>query len=315
MDRDNTNNDKFYKPNNSWVKVVKEEFRKEEFTDWEDYALQILRSANNVQNFSIQAKYNLVKPEKTFQKIKEENSTKIIEKEEISSEEHSKLTAKITNEIKPGTILISHPLMLFDIWRNSMILITKHDPSGTEGIIFNKSEGSSLNHFFGGPVLDTPRPHFLLNRLGPEEVKGSKELGKGKDSVKGLYVSLRTKDEIDKSLLSLPNKSSFKMISGFCSWFPKQLDKELKSGCWWSAEISRDLLFSFKDKEAQWEYVMRKMGEEYSKIADFMPFILYFHKLSQKVGRPNYSNDQILQEEDEEEGDYDYTTESDNDIN
>ena len=70
--------------------------------------------------------------------------------------------AKVSETIKPGTILISHPLMLFETWRNSLILIIKNDLSGTEGLIINKQE--TENRFYGGFSVEKILS-FLLNQF------------------------------------------------------------------------------------------------------------------------------------------------------
>ena len=155
-----------------------------------------------------------------------------------------------------------------------------------------------------GPVINTPRPFFLLNRLGAQKVTGSKEI------CENVFLSLRTNGEIEKEIKK--ETEDFKMIQGFCSWYPRQLEKELVSGCWWPVEISPQLFFSFKGKEEQWDYVMRLMGEEYQKIADFMPVIHYHHHLSQNIQYNQFSENKLSENYDEEDENEFVSSESDN---
>ena len=162
------------------------------------------------------------------------------------------MVSTISHDIRPGVLLISHPLAAQHNKR-SVILLLQHDKSGSQGIIINhRSEQfllpavenfpSTFMHYkntlnFGGTVARLTCVH-TCEKLGGEAVPYSRS-----PLFHGIEPSLISK------LPSLTQEEigCIHFYFGSCVWAPFELQKQIDSGFWLPIETTNDTFFDLNN--------------------------------------------------------------------
>lgn len=179
-----------------------------------------------------------------------------------------------------GCLLVAHPMMFTQqqtYFNLAIILLFVHDQNGSAGLILNKPTRFTLGEldgmtqvamgfeenqlYLGGDVGDD-----ALNLLhGFKDVKNSTEIMDG--------VYLNGFEDAQKSVMKgAKNASDFKFYARYCGWKAGQLEEECKSGVWFPAACSSNLIV--KDHSVAhgpadlWHQVMQLMGGEYKELSD-----------------------------------------------
>ncbi len=161
--------------------------------------------------------------------------------------------AQWKDDIKPGTVLMSHPLLQGELSR-SLILVVEHSAKGTYGLVLNRPNRSSslesvvknlpssfLDTFksslvsYGGPIR---RLQYLHNN----------ELCKGAQAVSMCKTDMFAGGNANDAVLSVTSgsksQSDYAFYAGCCTWSPNQLTGEIAKGFWTPLFTQPDLLVS-----------------------------------------------------------------------
>eukprot|EP00210_Caulerpa_lentillifera_P003152 g3012.t1 len=179
-----------------------------------------------------------------------------------------------------GCLLLAHPLMFNQqqtYFNLAVIFIFVHGEEGSAGLILNKptryklsdfslsrdiAEGFEDNTLFlGGDVGDTSL-HL---------VHGFSDLEKSIKVLDGVYIN--GFEAAKKAVLNGTKKpSDFNWYTRYCGWNRGQLEEECKSGVWFPAASSANLIVKercFVESSADdWHQIMQLMGGEHKQLSN-----------------------------------------------
>jgi len=143
-------------------------------------------------------------------------------------------------------LLVANPSLKNDWFRESVVLISRRDPSGPLGLIINHPQKISLEKVFpgypaakdstlfaGGPV----RPRlvsylFRCDETVPKALKVSEHI----------YIGSNM-PLLDKLLNGTQTHTGLRVVDGFSSWAPGQLENEIARGDWLILPLDETAIF------------------------------------------------------------------------
>ncbi len=149
-----------------------------------------------------------------------------------------------------GGLLVARSTLTDPNFRESVVLLIRHNDNGTVGVIINRPtwvepgqvspevedvHGDSGRVFFGGPVAPT-RLVVLVSEPLPDEIEDLRVLD-------GVHVSSSADYLLDGDV-NVDNESHLRMYAGHAAWAPGQLAAEIAEGDWNVVPGSSDLVFS-----------------------------------------------------------------------
>jgi len=172
-------------------------------------------------------------------------------------------TAPLQTPLGKGIILVSHPAMEAPNFRQTVVLIIDHNPTGSLGLVLNRPtdillsqtlpdvaalKGTTHRLFIGGPVAANRMT--MLVRL--------KEPPAGVASVVGeIYVG-GSPDMLER-LISQPQPTeAFRVFAGVAGWAPNQLAFELHQGAWATLPADAADIFD-KDPDSLWPDSLKRL--------------------------------------------------------
>ncbi len=164
--------------------------------------------------------------------------------------------------VKPqaGAFLIASRTLTDPNFRESVVLLLEHKPTGTAGLIINRAtqvpvslalpqipELAKENHpvHIGGPVALSSI--MLL-------VKTRHRLSEAKPIVNDIYLA--TSESVVRKLVKGPH-TALRYYAGYAGWGPGQLEFELQQGSWYLLQADTDLIFERKAEEI-WPQLIRR---------------------------------------------------------
>lgn len=141
------------------------------------------------------------------------------------------------SSVKKGVLLVASPSLADQNFRHTVLLILKHGPEGTAGLILNRStdvmlhevlpdlivlKGTSHRLFVGGPV--EPTQLLMLFRLTRPPVEAQPVFD-------GVYVG-GTHALLERTVTQPQPTETFRAFVGFAGWAPGQLEFEMHQGAW-----------------------------------------------------------------------------------
>lgn len=179
-----------------------------------------------------------------------------------------------------GCVLVAHPMMFTKqqtYFNLGIIFVFVHDQNGSAGLILNKPTRFTLGELDGMAQVAMgfeENQLYLGGDVGDDALNvlhRFKDLEKSVEIVDGVY--LNGFDHAQKDVLKgAKNASDFKWYARYCGWSPGQLEEECKSGVWFPAACSSNLIV--KDHSVTrgpadlWHQVMQLMGGEYKELSD-----------------------------------------------
>jgi putative transcriptional regulator len=163
------------------------------------------------------------------------------------------------------TLLVSMPQLLDPNFARTVVLLCEHGSQGAFGLVINRptetaaadavqlapppTRDSGVQLWSGGPV--EPRRGWIL--LG-ERLEGidAVEVSSG--------VFLTTSSEILRRIVE-DGWPRTRVLTGYAGWGPGQLDEELASSAWLTADIDPQLVFD-TPADDMWEAAIRRLGAE-----------------------------------------------------
>ena len=164
-------------------------------------------------------------------------------------------------------LLVSMPQMMDPNFARTVVLLCDYTEEGAFGLVVNRpmSEPAwqmvkteppvrvdpDLRLWMGGPV-DPQRTWVLMTEAqGPDEEQ--REICPG--------VVLSVSKELTMQLLQAPPSRSARVVVGYAGWGPGQLDQELASSSWITADVDPSLIFNTPADE-MWETAIRRLGAD-----------------------------------------------------
>lgn len=172
--------------------------------------------------------------------------------------------------ITKGLFLIADPRLTDSNFRESVVLLTRHGPNGTIGVIINRPTAQPLSQFFdlppreetaflfvGGPV-DQNAMSFIIQTEHP-----SPEMAPVLD---GIYFSTDP-----RALAGLSKRPEpFRAYAGYAGWAPGQLAGEFRRGDWRLLPADPLILFH-RHPETIWAEMFRRSQQRSVDLPSAVP--------------------------------------------
>jgi putative transcriptional regulator len=173
-------------------------------------------------------------------------------------------------QITKGTFLIASPDIDHGIYFRSVIIICEHSPSGSFGVVINKTLDIDIPEEIlnskeianprvqpraGGPLQ--PNQMMLLHSY-PKLPEMSLQLCPG--------VFLGGDLQFLQMAISDPDGPYVNLCFGYCGWGPGALEREFMSGMWFLCPGQALHVFE-TPPEKTWQTVLREMGGKYATLS------------------------------------------------
>jgi len=176
-----------------------------------------------------------------------------------------------------GKVLLAEPFMLDPNFKRSVIVLTEHQSEGSVGFIINKKLDMQVSDlipdfpdfnspvYYGGPVQNNTI-HYIHNvgDLLEDSLKVHPGVYWGGDFEKLKFL-------IGSKMIMSEN---IRFFLGYSGWSSGQLDSELVSGSWVTADMHANYLFNSKPTQL-WQKVMNHKGNLYSVIAQMPEGVIW----------------------------------------
>lgn len=165
-----------------------------------------------------------------------------------------------------SALLVSMPQMTDPNFHQTVILLCEHGADGAFGLVLNRPAETSaasvvrlappvevdngLELWIGGPV--EPERGWILTGTRPLDTE-SVQVSDG--------VFLSTSQDLLRRLLVSPPPARTRLLTGYAGWSAGQLDAELLSSVWLTAEADPEIIFSVRPDE-MWETTIRRLGAD-----------------------------------------------------
>ena len=169
-----------------------------------------------------------------------------------------------------GKILISEPMLADPNFFRSVILLTRHDTTGSLGFVLNQMSVVNVDNilpdftipnipiFIGGPVGNDSL--FFIHTIGPE-------LNKTHKIMDGLYFG-GDMEHLEFMLQNnLATEEQVRFFVGYSGWDPEQLSREIQENSWIIATTTPEQVMS--DSDEYWKEVMIGLGKEFEVLSKF----------------------------------------------
>jgi len=160
-----------------------------------------------------------------------------------------------------GYFLVASPHLQDPNFDHSVVLMIEHDAHGAFGLILNRPTGNSVDEIWE-LIADSKCPtDRTINEGGP--IPGPPMAIHGdiayadQQVVDGVFFT-RERENLEQIVKY--SSAPFRLIIGFASWGPGQLDDELTMGGWLTAAATREDVFI--DEIDQWSVVSGRIGLE-----------------------------------------------------
>lgn len=186
--------------------------------------------------------------------------------------------------IEAGSLLVASQDMADPRFRESVILIVRHDQHGTIGLIINRPSEIPLTHalpmlkalpkgaeyvFFGGPVQFQSMLSILIRSdaepRGMDRVFDNVYVASGFNNVARAVSSVGVADEV-------------RTFGGYAGWAPGQLEAEVARGGWVVFQANAKKIFS-RDPAALWQEYMEESGNSWDWVMNDVPWRDYSPRL------------------------------------
>ena len=174
------------------------------------------------------------------------------------------------SHLTKGSFLIASPDIDTGIYFRSVIIVCEHSPSGSFGLIVNKS-------------LEVELPEELINVK--EFVNPNVQIRAGGPIQPNQMMLLHASDQIPDQTLNLcegvylggdlqflqeavsnVNGPAIRLCFGYCGWGAGELERQFLSGGWFLHPASAKHIFQ-TPPEKIWQTILREMGGKYATLS------------------------------------------------
>jgi putative transcriptional regulator len=170
------------------------------------------------------------------------------------------------DEFAAPALIIAMPDLLDPNFHRTVVLLVEKNDEGAFGVVINRAGDSKVNELcsglnvdwggddeavalYGGPV-GTQQGFLLHGEIPDDVVVNSKEVSPG--------IRIASDMESFRALCRRP-PADFRILLGYAGWAPGQLDNEMRTGAWLTAEVTPEILFHTPLDEI-WERTLRGLG-------------------------------------------------------
>lgn len=164
-----------------------------------------------------------------------------------------------------GKVLVSEPFLQDAYFRRSVVLLVEHNEEGTLGVVLN----NTLEYDIAAALPDFPQINSLLGIGGPVRSDTVHTLHQYGDLIPG---SSQVLDDIfwggDFETIKLAVLSDeiddfkIRFFAGISSWYPGQLDKEIRENSWLVTNLDGTTIMSGFGPEL-WKETLMKEAKRY----------------------------------------------------
>jgi putative transcriptional regulator len=138
-------------------------------------------------------------------------------------------------DLKAGIYIKSTDALNGSIFENTTILLVKHNPAGSIGIVTNMPLHKSLHELTqfnqskpfplmdGGPV---DREHLFVLHKRPDLISGGEQI------TNDLYLGGNMEQVIEAINYRGTNNQDIQLYIGYCGWDAGELEAEIEEGSW-----------------------------------------------------------------------------------
>lgn len=165
-------------------------------------------------------------------------------------------------DIAQGSILIMQREAPDPLFAHSVIVLAKHEKSGTVGLMIHYRSNIPIARALNGMAGAAKRTDAMFIG-GPVEMEGVMGLVRsdapppGGNAVKGRVYLVVSKDGIADALSEKRKPSDARLFLGYAGWAPGQLANEVRQGGWWIFPYDESLIFD-EHPETLWSRLIRK---------------------------------------------------------
>jgi putative transcriptional regulator len=109
----------------------------------------------------------------------------------------------------------------------------------------------SLHLWLGGPVEPQRTWLLMADAQGPDDEQ--------RQICPGIVLSVS--HELTLQVLQSPPTNRARIVVGYAGWGPGQLDKEIASSAWLTADVDPTLIFGVPPQQ-MWETALRRLGAD-----------------------------------------------------
>lgn len=172
--------------------------------------------------------------------------------------------------------LVSMPQFEDPVFRQTVILMCKHNSHGAMGVVINRLTDqiigdifsqleikiSDHNHamspvFDGGPVY--PELGLVIHNSELEAWESSMNIGGG--------LKLTSSKDILNDMAKGQGPEKAMMVLGYAGWFPGQLENEIQANAWFTVPTDHNILFA-SDVKNKWKMSTQLLGIDTSQFSD-----------------------------------------------
>lgn len=177
-------------------------------------------------------------------------------------------------DIAQGSILIMQRDAPDPLFAHSVIVLAKHERSGTVGLMIHYRSNIPVERALKGIAGAEKRtdPMFIG---GPVELEGVMGLVRadapppGGNLVTGKLYLIASKDGIAGALSEKRKPSDVRLFLGYAGWGPGQLAREVRLGGWWIFPYDESLVFD-EHPETLWSRLIKR-AESLKASLEFWP--------------------------------------------
>lgn len=173
--------------------------------------------------------------------------------------------ATVTKSLK-GSLLISSPMLVGEIYSQSIIFIYEHRPElGANGAIINHESHLSVDdllekagYWGNGMYSDEPLYHGgLMNEQSVLMLHSSEWYSSNTYPINDKF-SISSDVFMIEKMINGNHPDQWRMCAGQCSWYPDQLEEEIASNVWLEMPATPEIVFDKHSGQAQWRKAIRK---------------------------------------------------------
>ncbi|HSD09431.1 MAG TPA: YqgE/AlgH family protein [Candidatus Binatia bacterium] len=170
------------------------------------------------------------------------------------------------DEFAAPALIIAMPDLLDPNFHRTVVLLIEKNDQGAFGVVINRAGDSKVHELcvglnvdwggdestaalYGGPV-GTQQGFLLHGEVADDVVVNSREVSPG--------VRIASDMETFRTLCRRP-PTDLRILLGYAGWAPGQLEIEMRSGAWLTAEVTPDIVFR-TPLESIWDRTLRGLG-------------------------------------------------------
>ncbi len=174
------------------------------------------------------------------------------------------------SQIQKGTLLIATPDIDSGLFFRSVVLVCEHTPSGSFGLVINKTLDMELPE----EILDLKamtNPRVGLRAGGPVQTNQMMLLHTSPmiptetlEVCDGVYLGGDL--QFLQRIIGDENGPAVNLCFGYTGWGAGQLEREFLDGHWFLYPASQELLFGTSTDDI-WSHILREMGGKYASLS------------------------------------------------